>query len=106
MRRGLDTETSVPLMYDAYLSESSIKMFGDTGVFTPVELLARNEVKWEIYTKKVQIEARVLGDLAINHILPAATLYQNRLLDNVYKTKSIFPVEKSDIIAKADVESI
>lgn len=106
MRRGLDTETSVPLMYDAYLSESSIKMFGDTGVFTPVELLARNEVKWEIYTKKVQIEARVLGDLAINHILPAATLYQNRLLDNVYKTKSIFPVKKSDIIAKADVESI
>lgn len=105
-KRGLDTETSVPLMYDAYLTESSIKMFEATEVFSSVELMARNEVKWEMYTKKVQIEARVLGDLALNHILPAATLYQNRLLDNVYKIRAIFTPEKASGIAKADMESI
>ena len=58
-------------------------MFKKTGVFSEVELNARNEVKWEIYTKKVQIEARVLGDLAMNHVIPVATRYQSILLDNV-----------------------
>lgn len=58
------------------------------------ELEARNEVKWETYTKKIQIEARVLGDLAMNHIIPVATRYQTDLIDNVYKMKSLFPEEK------------
>ena len=104
--RGLDVENSAPLMYDAYLSQNSIDMFNRTGVFSKVELEARNEVKWEIYTKKIQIEARVLGDLAINHIIPAATRYQSLLLDNVYKIKELFKGEKADKISRQDLTSI
>ena len=89
--RGLDCETSVPLIYDRYLSEDSIRMFESSGVMTRKELEARNEVKWETYTKKIQIEARVLGDLALNHIVPVATKYQSTLIDNVYKMHEIFP---------------
>ena len=105
-KRGLDTETSAPLMFDAYLRPESIEMFADTGVFTKKEIEARNEVKWEMYSKKLQIESRVLGDLAINHIIPAATRYQGLLLDNVYKIKQLFPQDKGDDIAKRDMESI
>ena len=89
-KRGLDCEACVPKIFDAYLSKSSEDMFKATGVFSEVELKARNEVKWETYTKKLQIEARVLGDLAINHIIPVATRYESVLLDNVMKLKSIF----------------
>ncbi|MCH5328422.1 MAG: glutamine synthetase III [Coprobacter sp.] len=105
-RRGLDCETNVPLIYDNYLKPESIKMFTDTQVFSEVELHARNEVKWETYTKKIQIEARVLGDLAINHIVPVATRYQSLLLDNVFKIKSLFPADKSETIANQDMEVI
>ena len=71
----------MPRIFDAYLKPESVELFKRTGVFTDVELEARNEVKWEMYTKKLQIEARVLGDLAINHIIPVATRYQSLLLD-------------------------
>lgn len=94
-KRGLDCETSVPLIYDAYTSESSVDMFTSTGVFSKKELEARNEVKWETYTKKIQIEARVLGDLALNHVIPVATRYQSLLLDNVYKATKIYDKEKA-----------
>lgn len=105
-RRGLDTETSAPLMYDTYLSPESIAMFENTGVLSRKEIEARNEVKWEMYTKKIQIESRVLGDLAINHIIPAAIRYQSLLLDNVYKIKQLFEGAKSERIASADLSSI
>jgi len=105
-RRGLDTETSAPLMYDAYMLPSSIEMFDKAGVFSKKEIEARNEVKWEMYTKKIQIESRVLGDLAINHIIPAAIRYQSLLLDNVYKIKELFKGDKSDRIAAQDLASI
>ena len=105
-RRGLDVETSAPLMYDAYQRPETVDMFARTGVFTKKELEARNEVKWEMYTKKIQIESRVLGDLAINHVLPAATRYQSVLLDNVYKIKQLFNGEKADKIAHEDMTSI
>ncbi len=105
-RRGLDVETSAPLMYDAYLRPESIEMFKRTGVLTRKELEARNEVKWEMYSKKIQIESRVLGDLAINHILPAATRYQSLLLENVYKIKQLFKGDKADMIANQDMNSI
>lgn len=105
-RRGLDTENSAPLMFDAYLRPESIRMFTDTGVLSHTELIARNEVKWEMYTKKIQIESRVLGDLALNHILPVAIRYQNLLLDNVSKINSLFDSEKAAIIAHQDYESI
>ncbi|WP_455672478.1 glutamine synthetase III family protein [Phocaeicola sp.] len=95
-RRGLDCETSCPIIFDNYLKPESIAMFEAAGVMTKKELKARNEVKWETYTKKIQIEARVLGDLAMNHIIPVATEYQSKLIDNVYKMKVLFPAEKAE----------
>ncbi len=88
-RRGLDCEARVPYMYDAYLTSESIAMFSRTGIFTEKELHARNEVKWEIYTKKIQIEARVLGDMVLNQILPATIRFQNTLIENVKGLQSI-----------------
>lgn len=105
-RRGLDCVTSVPLIFDRYLDEKTVNMFKKVGVFTKVELEARNEVKWETYTKKVQIESRCFGDMALNHIIPVATKYQNMLLDNVYKIKSLFPHEKGEKIAAQDMTMI
>lgn len=89
-RRGLDTDVHVPRLYEAYTSEQSIRIFESTGVLTRAELEARNEVKWEIFMKKIQIESRVLGDLSLNHIVPVATKYQTMLLDNVTKLKNVF----------------
>jgi len=105
-RRGLDTETSAPLMYDTYTKPESVEMFERTGVFNLKEIEARNEVKWEMYTKKIQIESRVLGDLAINHVTPAAIRYQSLLLDNVYKIKELFKGDKSDRIASQNLATI
>ena len=105
-RRGLDCETSVPKIFDAYLRPESVKMFADAGVFSKVELEARNEVKWEMYTKKVQIEARVLGDLALNHVLPVAIRYQSILLDNVSKIRSIFPDDKAARMSASEIDTI
>ena len=94
-KRGLDTETSCPVIFERYLDPESIRMFERLGVMTEKELEARNEVKWETYTKKIQIEARVLGDLSINHIIPVATRYQSSLLENVDRISTVFPLEKS-----------
>ena len=93
-RRGLDCETSCPLIYDRYLDESTIKMFESQKVMTELELRARNEIKWETYTKKIQIEARIFGDICMNHIIPVVTKYQSTLIDNVHKIKEIFSEEK------------
>lgn len=105
-RRGLDTESSAPLMFDKYLSPSSVEMFKKSGIFTEKELEARNEVKWDMYSKKLQIESRVLGDLAINHIIPAAITYQRLLLDNVYKIKQLFDEDTARKIGGQDLASI
>ncbi|MDE7124989.1 MAG: glutamine synthetase type III, partial [Muribaculaceae bacterium] len=105
-RRGLDCETSAPKIFDAYLNPESVDMFARTGVLSRIELEARNEVKWEMYTKKIQIEARVLGDLALNHIIPVATRYQSMLVDNVVKLRSLFPQQKADHLAEHDLSSI
>ncbi|MDY4811660.1 MAG: glutamine synthetase III [Muribaculaceae bacterium] len=105
-RRGLDCETSVPKIFDAYLAPASVEMFKSTGVFNDLELRARNEVKWETYTKKVQIESRVLGDLAINHIVPVAIRYQSILIDNVAKLQSVFPAEKAADLSADDTYAI
>ena len=105
-RRGLDCETSVPKIFDSYLDEKSVEMFERTGVLNRVELEARNEVKWEMYTKKVQIEARVLGDLAINHVIPVATRYQSILVDNLVKIKSLFDDAKAHKIINQDLQTI
>ena len=105
-RRGLDCETSVPVIFDNYLKPETIAMFEATGVMTKKELEARNEVKWETYTKKIQIEARVLGDLAMNHIIPVATQYQTDLINNVYKMQSLFPAEKAAKLSAKNLELI
>ena len=99
-KRGLDCETSVPLIFDQFVSPSNVGMFTRTGVLSSTELEARAEVKWETYTKKIQIEARVLGDLAINHILPVASRYQSMLLDKVYKMKELFGAKYETIAAQ------
>ena len=101
-RRGLDCESSVPKMIKAYTTPESIRMFESMGVMTEKELYARNEVKWEMYTKKVQIEARVLGDLAVNHVIPIATRYQSLLLDNLYKIKSVYPEDLANELSRMD----
>lgn len=105
-KRGLDCETSVPLIYDAYTTPQSIEVFESLGVLSEKELHARNEVKWETYTKKIQIEGRVLGDLCMNHIIPVATEYQTMLLDNIYKMKSVFDEEKFEKLSKEDAAII
>ena len=89
-RRGLDVEKSCPVIFEHYLDDSSIQMFESTKVMNRKELEARNEVKWETYVKTVQIEARVLGDMAMNHIIPVATHYQSKLIKNVQGMKDIF----------------
>ena len=106
LRRGLDCETSVPIIFDNYLTPDSVAMFESTGVMTKRELEARNEVKWETYTKKIQIEARVLGDLAMNHIIPVATKYQSALVDNVYKMRGLFSAEKVEELCARNLEII
>lgn len=100
--RGLDCEKSVPLIYDSYTKEETVRMFESIGVLNEKELHARNEVKWETYTKKIQIEARVLGDLCLNHIIPIATEYQSMLLDNLYKMRMVFDKEKAEKLSKDD----
>jgi glutamine synthetase len=89
-QRGLDIEKSCPVIFEHYLDEASVNMFESTKVMNRKELEARNEVKWEMYVKTVQIEARVLGDLAMNHIIPVATHYQSQLIKNVQGMKEIF----------------
>jgi glutamine synthetase len=102
-RRGLDTETSVPLMIDQYLKEASVNMFGTTGVLNHAELLARSEVKWENYAMKLQIESRVLGDLVINHVIPAAKRYQTILLQNVLSVKQVFSEAEAAALNEQDL---
>ena len=101
-RRGLDCETCAPRVFDRYLDPSSVEMFARMGVLSKVELEARTEVKWETYTKKIQIEGRVLGDLTMNHIVPIASRYEALLLDKVYKISQI----GQGLDASADVELI
>ena len=89
-RRGLDVETNVPKMFAEFTKPASIEMFTKTGVYTQKELEARNEVKWETYVKKVQIESRVMVRMALNHIVPAALEYKAKLLKEVSMAKEIF----------------
>jgi len=105
-KRGLDCENSVPLAIDAYIKPQSIALFESIGVFNERELHARNEVKWETYTKKIQIEARVLGDLVLNHIIPVAKKYQSVLLDNVFKIHQVYDKEKAAKLSAQDMEII
>ena len=101
-KRGLDCETSVPKIIDSYLSDSAVKMFGSTGVLSMAELESRCEVKWENYSLKLQIESRVLGDLVINHVLPAAKRYQKTLLEKVAHVKQVFDADEAKSMNEQD----
>ena len=105
-KRGLDCETSAPLMYDVITSPQTVKIYSETNVMTEVELKARSEINWEIYSKKIEIEVRVLADLTANHILPVATRYQSILLDNVAKMKEIFSEEEYEQVAAGEIQII
>lgn len=105
-RRGLDCETSCPVIFDSYLTEDSVRMFETMNVMTRKELEARNEVKWDTYTKRIQIEARVMGDITMNHIVPVATHYQSQLAKNVQNMRQIFPTEKADKLCARNIKLI
>ena len=105
-RRGLDTEKSAPVVFDRYLDEDSVKMFESQNVMKRNELEARNEVKWETFTKKIQIEARVLGDLSMNHIIPVATDYQSRLSSNVERLMAIYGPEEGRKLSERNMKII
>ena len=105
-KRGLDCEKSCPKIFERYLDPDSIKMFESMDVLKKYELEARNEVKWETYTKKIQIEARVMGDLSMNHIIPVATHYQSQLAKNVQSMYDIFPKEKAANLTSRTVKII
>ena len=105
-KRGLDCEKSCPVMFERYLDEDSVKMFSDMNVMQKNELEARNEVKWETYTKKIQIEARVMGDLTMNHIIPVATHYQSQLAKNVQNMIDIFGKDDAFVLSERNIALI
>ena len=105
-KRGLDVEKSCPVIFEHYLDDNSVKMFESTKVMNRKELEARNEVKWEMYVKTVQIEARVLGDLAMNHIIPVSTHYQSQLIKNVQGMKDVFSADKATRLSARNMKLI
>ena len=104
--RGLDCETSVPVIIDRYLKPESVQMFHATGVLSEAELHSRCEVKWATYSKKIQIESRALGDLVVNHVLPAAKRYQTMLLQNVQAVKQVFSADETASLNEMDYSII
>ena len=98
-RRGLRAVTNVPEAYEVYHEKATVDMFSNLGVLAPNEVEARFEVLNETYVKKLQIEARVIGDICLNHVLPAAIRYQNVLIENVRGVKEIFGEEYTALCA-------
>jgi len=105
-KRGLTNIVSVPKSISTYLSDQSKKVLIGNGIFIEEELEGRVEVEYEKFTKKIQIEARVLGDLAINHVVPTAITYQNTLLENVQGLKDLFDEKDFYEMAGARMELI
>ncbi|HCY41445.1 MAG TPA: glutamine synthetase type III [Prolixibacteraceae bacterium] len=105
-RRGLSNITSVPTSLESLHDKRVVEMYSKLGVLSERELEGRVEVELEKYTKKIQIEARVLGDLAINHIVPTAIEYQSMLLENVKNLKIVFNDEEYKSLAEGRIELI
>ena len=105
-KRGLDVEKSTPKIIEHYLDKDSVKMFESVKVMNRKELEARNEVKWETYVKTVQIEARVMGDLSMNHIIPVSTHYQSQLIKNVQGMKDVFPKAEAERLSARNMKLI
>ncbi|MDD7247220.1 MAG: glutamine synthetase III [Prevotellaceae bacterium] len=104
--RGLDVERSCPVIFDRYLDKASVDMFESLNIMTAKELEARNEIKWETYTKKIQIEARIFGDLSVNHIIPQVVAYQTKLAENVAALKTILPDDEFKDVAASNLALI
>ena len=89
-RRGLRAVRNVPESYEVYHEQQTIDLFDKLGVLAPNEVQARFEILNETYVKKLQIEARIIGDMCLNHVIPAAVKYQNVLIENVNGIREIF----------------
>ncbi len=105
-KRGLDCEAVVPLIYDAYLTPQSRELFKRANVYTDVEMEARTEVRHDLYIKKVQIESRVLSDLAMNHILPTVIEYQAMLINSTQGLKNLYSPKEYDLLASRRLKLI
>ncbi len=105
-KRGLSNHTSTPEALKAFVSKKTIDLFDRNQVMSKKELESRYELKLEKYIKKVQIEARVMGDLAINHILPTAILYQNRLIENTRGLKEVLDSKTFVKLSKNQLNAI
>ncbi len=103
-RRGLEAVTNVPDAFKVFLRKETVDMFKNQGVLSPSELEARYEVFNETYVKKLQIEARILGDICLNHIIPAAVGYQNVLITSIRGGKEVFGDEFREL-CRADIET-
>ncbi|GAA4304429.1 glutamine synthetase III [Compostibacter hankyongensis] len=105
-KRGLPNVKTTPYALDALLAKSSLQLFKTLGIYTDKELHARHEILLEDYVKKVQIEARVIGDLCTNHILPSAIKYQNELIANIRGLKEVGMDESTYTAQKAILAKI
>lgn len=105
-RRGLRGISNVPEAFKAFLEKGSIALMKDMDVLSEREVEARYEVMNEIYIKKLQIEARVIGDLTVNHIIPTAIKFQNTLIDNVRGIKDLFGPEEYKVMSERQLVAI
>jgi glutamine synthetase len=105
-KRGLSNVKTTPHALDVLLTEKVIRLYADNEILTERELHARYDIDLELYTKKIQIESRVMGDLASNHILPTAIQYQNILIDNVRGLKEILGENEFKELAKEQLAII
>jgi len=105
-KRGLSNVANIPDALKAFMTKSSQKLFSDAQVLTERELEARYDIRLEIYVKRAQIEARVLGDLVRNHVLPTVIKYQNVLIQNVLGLKEIYPKDMFETLAKTQIQTI
>ena len=105
-RRGLSNRKTTPEALKGFASHKSIELFKKHGVLTERELEARHEIRLENYTKKIQIESRILGDLATNHIIPIAIKYQNTLIENVKGLKLVLDLKTYGKLSQNQMESI
>jgi glutamine synthetase len=103
-KRGIKAVTNVPDAFDVYKEKDTIELFNKLGVLSPAELESRYEVYNETYVKKLQIEARVIGDICLNHVIPAAVTYQNVLMQSLRGAKEVFG-EEYKMICKSDIET-
>ena len=105
-KRGLSNHASTPAALKAFVSKKSLDLFERNNVLTARELHARHEIRLENYTKKIQIESRVLGDLATNHVIPIAIKYQNTLIENVKGLKDVLDLKTYGKLSQNQMETI